>query len=113
MVYKFLMFRSRPKGDGTWIKNNYRSPGYFHSVDIGCLRNLKDLRHLEKDDIYMGNEACFALSKEHTDELKQRKIWHYIKRSRAERINKSQMNSGNNPNYCPVLQILLNLVDPE
>ena len=92
MVYKFMMFRSRPKGDGTWIKNTYRSPAYFHSVDLGCLRNLKELRHLEKDDIYMGNEAYFALSKEHIDELKQRKIWDYIKRSRAELVNKSQIN---------------------
>ena len=43
MVYKFLMFRSRPKVDGTWIKNNYRSPGYFHGVDAGCIRNLKEI----------------------------------------------------------------------
>ena len=48
MVYKFLMFRNRPKGDGTWIKNNYRSSGYLHSIDLGCLRNLKELRYLEK-----------------------------------------------------------------
>ena len=76
MVYKFMMFRSRPKGDGTWIKNTYRSPAYFDSIDLGCLRNLKEL----------------ALSKEHIDELKQRKIWDYLKRSRAELINKSQIN---------------------
>ena len=70
MVYKFLMFRSRQKGDDAWIKNNYRSPGYFQSIDLGCLRNLKELRYLEKDYIYMGNEAKFALSKENIDELK-------------------------------------------
>ena len=61
------MFRRRPKGYGTWIKNNYRSPGYFHSVDLGCIRNLKELRHLEKDGIYMGNEAYFVASKKHID----------------------------------------------
>ena len=70
MVYRFLMFRNRPKGDGTRIKNNYRSPGYFLSIDLGCLRNVKESRHQETDDIYMGNEAYFALSKEHIDECK-------------------------------------------
>ena len=92
MVYKFMMFRSSRKGDGTWIKNTNRSSGYFHSIDLGCLRNLKELRHLEKDDIYMEMELNFALSKEHIDKLKQRKIWDYIKGSRAELMNKSQMN---------------------
>ena len=48
MVYKFMMFRSRLKGDSTWIKNTYRFLAYFHCVDLGCLRNLKELRHLEK-----------------------------------------------------------------
>ena len=86
------MFRSRPKGDGTWIKNTYRSPAYFHSVDLGFLRNVKELRPMEEDDIYIGNEAYFALSKEHIDELKQRKMWDYIKRSRVNLSTKSQMN---------------------
>ena len=47
---------------------------------------------MKEDDIYMGNEAYFDLSKEQIDELKQRKIWDYIKRSRAELVNKSQIN---------------------
>ena len=38
MVHKFMMFRSRPKGDGTWIKNTYRSSAYFHSVDLRLLK---------------------------------------------------------------------------
>ena len=31
MVFKYMMFRTRPNGRGKMVQNNYHSAGYFHA----------------------------------------------------------------------------------
>ena len=53
MVFKYMMFRTRRNGRDKMVQNNYRSAGYFHARDFGCLHNLEELEEVE--DCYMTN----------------------------------------------------------
>ena len=57
------------------VQNNYRSAGYFHAQDLGCLRNLEELEEVEVEDCYMTNETLNKLKQGHIDLLKARKLW--------------------------------------
>ena len=57
MVFKYMMFRTRPNGRGKMVQNNYQSAGYFHARDLGCLKNLEELEEVEVEDCYMTNET--------------------------------------------------------
>ena len=47
LVFKYVMFRTRPNGRGQKVVNKFRSAGYFHAQDLGCLRNLEELEQVE------------------------------------------------------------------
>ena len=50
MVFKYMMFQTRPNGRGKMVQNNYCSAGYFHAQDLGCLQNVKELEEVEVED---------------------------------------------------------------
>lgn len=86
IVFKYNMFRYRPKGDGTYVKNSYRTPGYFHARDLGCIRRNKELRTTELFDIYMTNAALDNIHPQHEEELRRRNLWEAILANRRRLI---------------------------
>ena len=70
------------------MRNNYKSPAYFHAPDFGCLHAIDELADMEMDNIYMGNEAYFSLTKEHIELMKKRKFWEYVCKAQAALIAK-------------------------
>ena len=78
IIFKFMMYGKRPGGNGKWVRNNYKSPGYVHAQDLGCLCAIDELADVEMDDTYMDNETYFSLTKEHIELMKKRKFWDYV-----------------------------------
>ena len=72
--------------------NKYRSPGYFHARDLGCLRNLEELEDIEVDDCYMTNETLNKLEQGYIDLLKARKLWDGLCATRINVINGKGLN---------------------
>ena len=68
------------------MRNDYKSPAYFHARDLGCLLAIDELADVEMDDIYMANETYFLLTKEHIELMKKRKFWDYVHRARVALI---------------------------
>ena len=75
MVFKYMMVCQREAGTGDMVENTYKTPAYFHSKDLGCVRCIEELRFTELADIYMPNETTRTLQKEHINELKKCKMW--------------------------------------
>ena len=72
--------------------NKFRSAGYFHARDLGCLRNLEKLEQVEVDDCYMTNETMKKLKKAHIDLLKARKLWDSLCAARNDVLNGKGLN---------------------
>ena len=55
------------------MRNDYKSPAYFHAQDVGCLHAIDEQADVEMDDIYMANETYFFIDKgaHRTDEEKE------------------------------------------
>ena len=75
MVFKYMMVHQREDGTGDMVENTYKTPAYFHSKDLGCVRCIEELHFTELADIYMPNETTRTLQKEHINELKKHKMW--------------------------------------
>ena len=73
-----MMYRKQPVGNGKWVRNNYKSPAYFHVQDLGFLHAIDELADVEMDDIYMANETYFSLTKEHIELMKKMRLWDYV-----------------------------------
>ena len=74
IIFKFMMCRKQPVGNGKWVMNNYKLPAYFHTQNLGCLHAIDELAEVEIDDIYLGNETYFSLTKEHIELMKKKKF---------------------------------------
>ena len=80
LVFKLLAIRQRPVGDGTWVDNTFKTPAYFHSRDMACLRRVDPT--LDVTYIYMTNDTYFTLGDEHIRKLKRQKYWEAIVKNR-------------------------------
>ena len=43
MVFKYMMVHQREDGTGDMVDNTYKTPVYFHSKDLGCVRHIEEL----------------------------------------------------------------------
>ena len=77
--------------------SKFRSAGYFHARDLGCLRNLEEWEEVEVDDCYMTNETLKKLKPGHTDLLKARKLWDSLCQVRNNIINGKGLNRTSKP----------------
>ena len=77
MVFLYKMRRKVPPpgGQGEWILSSDKRNCYFHSDDLGCLRQIYELRNIENEDLYMSNANFKLLKKENIEELQRRDHW--------------------------------------
>ena len=75
MLFKYQMFRKYPDGMGEIQTATTHSPAYFHSQDLGCLHELKELEKVEMKDLYISNKTMEGLDKCHIKELKKQRMW--------------------------------------
>ena len=61
------MQRSRPFPDGTWHKNQRKTPAHFHVTDLAYVCKVKESKahKIGKGDIYMKNKVYFELTTKH------------------------------------------------
>ena len=76
LVFKLLTIRQRLLPDGTWVDNTFKTPAYFHSRDMACLRRVDPT--LDATFIYMTNDTYFTLDDGHIRKLKRQKYWEPI-----------------------------------
>ena len=65
-------------GGGPWQMTHEKHNCYFHSNDMGCLRQLYELCNAEKADVYMDNKNFNLLSNENKQVLVERDLWDAI-----------------------------------
>ena len=75
MVFKYMMFCKCLDGRGGEKECATRSPAYFHSGDLACLRELEELEDIQMKDIYITNNVFNNLSRRHIHELKKHRMW--------------------------------------
>ena len=78
-VFKYLMYCDQY---GTKERNHYRSPGYFHAYDLGCMRRYDELENVKMDEIYLSNTTFHTLTCDHIKKLKKNNMWDAIIRNR-------------------------------
>ena len=76
------MHRPRPFPDGTWHKNQRKTPGCFHVTDMACVHKVEELKtcKIGKGDIYMENKVYFELTTKHIKYLQQVEHWNFKKK---------------------------------
>ena len=79
LLFKYLMYRDQY---GKKERNHYKSPGYFHAYDLGCMRRYGKLENVQMDEIYMSNTTFCTLTGEHIRKLKMNNMWDAIIRNR-------------------------------
>ena len=95
LVFRIQMRRQYTK-DGKKKTALKKSNVFFHMRDLGCVRQISELCHVERNNIYVTNKDFVELTCEHIDFLKKCHYWDYIKRNR-ENVTKDwvSMSGGN------------------
>ena len=91
MVFKYKIFRKYPDGKGGRKTATTRSAAYFHSRDLGCLRELEELKNVQMKNLYIPNKTMEGLHKQHIKELKKRNMWDEIIRTRQNIIESHEV----------------------
>ena len=94
LVFKIYMHRPRPYPDGTWHKNQRKTPAYFHVTDLACVCEVEELKacKIGKGDINMENKVYFELTTKHIKYLQQLEHWNFIKKMHAAMLNNRYTN---------------------
>ena len=87
LVFRYLMYRLKPDGNGNMVPDRKRAPAYFHARDLACLCHLEELRKIGMDGIYISNGALITLTSLHTKLLKKCKMWHPLIQTRQQLHN--------------------------
>ena len=77
-VFKYLMYRDQY---GTKERNHYRSAGYFHAYDLGCMRRYDKLENAQMDEIYISNATFHTFTPDHIKKLRMNNMWDAIIRN--------------------------------
>ena len=91
MVFKYQVFRKYPNGKGEIKTATTCSPAYFHSRDLGCLHELKELQNVQVKDVYIPNKTMDGLHKQHIKELKKQKMWDTLITTRENLIRANEV----------------------
>ena len=81
LVFRIQMRRQYTK-DGKKKTALKKSNVFFHMRDLGCVCQISELCHVERNNIYVTNKDFVELTREHIDFLKKCHYWDYIKRNR-------------------------------